>query len=172
MKDIDSLAVVETMSEDSKPGSIEPARTSGATGRYPLRQRALVLLLAVSLLASSGLGAAKIMWRIIRELPNSFSQEAPGRKFLPLKVHFSDRQTVGFIANKSAIKTTKDLERYRIDYFQAQHVLAPTIIEQGTRPSVIIASGYSPAGLKEVTETLPADVLAEFQGNVVLLKRH
>ena len=127
MKDIDSLSVIKTMSKDSKSSSIDPSRTSGATGRYHLSHRALVLLLAFSLLATSGLGAAKIMWRIIRELPNSFSQEAPGRKFLPLKVHFSDRQTVGFIANKSAIKTTKDLERYRIDYFQAQHVLAPTL---------------------------------------------
>jgi len=159
------------MSKNSRSSSIDAPRATGVMARYGRWHQVAVALLALSLFVSSGLGAAKVMWRIIRELSNGISQEAPGRKFLPLKKHFSDRQTVGYIANKSAIKTFKDLAQYEKDYYQAQHVLAPTIIEQGTRAPVIIALGYSPAALKEVTETLPADVVAEFQGDVVLLKR-
>src|SRR3989344_8915233 len=98
-----------------------------------LNRKALVALLVGALFVSGLAGAAIDVVRFFKQIPQSLSQKPPGEKFMPLLSTLRGEESVGFISDTTG-------QAYVQDLYQAQHVLAPIIIQEGEGPRFTIVN--------------------------------
>jgi len=132
--------------------------------RYGFNERVFVSLLIFTLIFSAIAGIAKETVRLVKQIPVMTSQKPPGQKFMPLINIISGEKNVGFIS--AAIE-----QEYVMDLYQAQHILAPIIVEEGSKPRFVIVSGYSKKALEILMDNLKVRLVKELPDNLYLIKR-
>jgi len=132
--------------------------------RYGLNRRFFISLLILILIFSAILGLTKETVGLIRQMPNITDQIPPGQKFVPLINIISGEEKVGFISAGAG-------QGYVMDLYQAQHALAPIIIEEGSDSKFIIVSGYSKTALEIIMNGLNARLVSELPNDLYLIEK-
>ncbi|MBI2669810.1 MAG: glycosyltransferase family 2 protein [Candidatus Yanofskybacteria bacterium] len=152
--------------EGKKISWIDAARALFVIFKYGLNKQAVAIILIAILLISGSLGVSKDIIRFFKQIPPALSQELPGQKFTPLISYVANKKEVGFLDNN-------EQQEYLKDFYQAQNILAPVIIKEGSESEFIIVSNYRPSSINELKTKLNAEVIAEFhQGSIYLLQKN
>jgi len=126
-------------------------------------KKAIVTTLTFALFLSAAAGAVTETMGFMNQIPNILTQKQPGQKFTPLAAAISAENQVGFVSK------AVDMEYYK-DLYQAQHVLAPIIVEEGTDPQFVVVSGYSETEFNALQNNLGSQLVMKLSGNVYLLE--
>lgn len=150
--------------EGKKISWIDAVRALFVIFKYGISRQIIVTLIIFALVFSALIGAAKEVAGLVKQIPYINSQKPPGQKFTPLISKIYGEKSVGFISNATDQEYVKDL-------YQAQHVLAPAIVQEGDQPRFILVSGYSKTALKTLETNLGAHLIIELPNNVYLIKK-
>lgn len=150
--------------EGKKISWIDAIRALFVIFRYGFNKRVFISLLIFILIFSGIVGIAKETVGFVKQIPVMISQKPPGQKFMPLINIISGEKGVGFISAATE-------QEYIMDLYQAQHILAPVIVEEGSKPRFIIVSGYSKNALGTLTSNLKAHLVKELPNNLYLIKK-
>lgn len=119
----------------------------------------LATLLMVSMFCGMFFNAAWL-WK---QLPHDYFKSFHGNQFIPISRMITRQKSVGFISGFKG-------DAYQVDFYQAQYMLAPVVVEEGAGAQYTIVSGYDRSHLEQLLVKQNTDLIGEFDGPVYLIK--